>query len=133
MLIDCAPTESILTLVAYQASRYVLVPVRPEYFATIGFSLLNDSLEDFKSANRGNELDVAGVVINNFSYHYSGNKGGPEREISITEIKEESKKNGWRIFENQIPFSRGFPKKMRGDFGYPGDSVYFDDFAKEFF
>ena len=37
ILIDCAPTESVLTRAAYGASRYVLVPVRPEYFATIGF------------------------------------------------------------------------------------------------
>ena len=133
VLIDCAPTESILTRVAYQASRYVLVPVRPEYFATIGFPLLNDSLESFKNANRGNALDVAGVVINNSSYHYSGNQGGPERARSIEEIEEESENNRWRIFENQIPFLRGFPKIMRGDFGHPGDSVYFDDFAQEFF
>ena len=39
VLIDCPPTESILTHVSYQASRYLLVPVRPEYFATVGFPL----------------------------------------------------------------------------------------------
>ena len=42
VIIDCAPTESIFTQAAYHASRYVLVPVKPEYFATIGFPLLND-------------------------------------------------------------------------------------------
>ena len=42
IIIDCAPTESIFTQAAYHASRYVLVPVKPEYFATIGFPLLND-------------------------------------------------------------------------------------------
>ena len=133
VLIDCAPTESILTRVAYKASRHVLVPVRPEYFATIGFPLLNDSLEDFKKANRGHALDVAGVVINNSSYHYSGNNGGPERTRSIQEIGEEAKRNQWHVFKNEIPLSRGFPKIMRGDFRYPGDAVFFDDFAKEFF
>ena len=30
ILIDCAPTESIFTQAAYHASRYILVPVRPE-------------------------------------------------------------------------------------------------------
>ena len=29
VIIDCAPTESILTQAAYHASRYVLVPVKP--------------------------------------------------------------------------------------------------------
>jgi chromosome partitioning protein len=36
ILIDCAPTESILTEAAYHASRYALVPVKPEFLATIG-------------------------------------------------------------------------------------------------
>lgn len=39
ILIDCAPTESILTEAAYHASRYVLVPVKPEFLATIGLPL----------------------------------------------------------------------------------------------
>lgn len=133
VLIDCAPTESILTHVAYQASRYVLVPVRPEYFATIGFPLLSESLEDFRKGNRGHAIDVAGVVINNWTYHYSGNRGGPERCRSIKEIRQESKKNGWHVFETQIPHSRGFPKIMRGDFNYLGDAPRFYNFAKEFF
>ena len=133
VLIDCAPTESILTRVAYQASRYVLVPVRPEYFATIGFPLLRDSLDDFNSGNRGHAIDVAGVVVNNSSYHYSGNRGGPERARSIREITEEATNNEWQVFENQIPFSRGFPKIMRGDFSHPGDALRYSHFAKEFF
>jgi len=40
IIIDCAPTESILTQAAYHASGLLLVPVKPEYFATIGFPLL---------------------------------------------------------------------------------------------
>ena len=133
VLIDCAPTESILTRVAYQASRHVLVPVRPEYFATIGFPLLRDSLDDFRSRNRGHAIDVAGVVVNNSSYHYSGNRGGPERARSIREITEEAKNNEWHVFEHQIPFSRRFPKVMRGDFSHPGDALLYTHFAKEFF
>ena len=133
VLIDCAPTESILTRVAYQASRHVLVPVRPEYFATIGFPLLKDSLDDFKNRNRGHTIDVAGVVINNSSYHYSGNRGDPERQRSIGEIEKEARANGWHVFSEQMPFSRGFPKIMRGDFSHPGDAVQFKDFALAFF
>ena len=132
VIIDCAPTESIFTRAAYHVSRYVLVPVKPEYFATIGFPLLRDSLDDFRSHNRGHSIDVAGIVINNSTYHYSGN-GGPERERAIDEIEEEARRNNWRIFERQIPLSRGFPKMMRGDFTYRGDSVQFKYFAEEFF
>lgn len=38
ILIDCAPTESILTAAAYKSSRFVVVPVKPEFLATIGLS-----------------------------------------------------------------------------------------------
>lgn len=133
IIIDCAPTESIFTQVAYHASRYILVPVRPEYFATIGFPLLNDSLTAFRSKNRGHSIDVIGVVINNSSYHYSGNRGGPERQTAMREIKEEANKSGWHIFKKQIPLSRGFPKMMRGDFSHPGDAPQYRHFASEFF
>ena len=133
VLIDCPPTESILTHVSYHASRYLLVPVRPEFFATVGFPLLRDSLEDFKRANRGHAIDVSGVVINNSSYHYSGNRGGPERHRSIASITSEAEANGWHVFMNQIPFSRGFPKIMRGDFSHSGDAFLFRYFADEFF
>ncbi len=133
IIIDCAPTESIFTRAAYHASRYILVPVRPEYFATIGFPLLNDSLDLFRSNNRGHQIDVIGVVINNSAYHYSGNRGGPERDRSLREIHQEAEESGWRIFENQIPFSRGFPKMMRGDFSHLGNAYDFDNFASEFF
>ena len=133
VLIDCAPTESIFTQAAYHASRYILVPVKPEYFATIGFPLLNDSLDDFRRSNRGHQIDVVGVVINNSSYHYSGNNGGPERERSLGEIRNAARTNGWHVFDRQIPLSRGFPKMMRGDFSHLGDAPLFRLFAEEFF
>ena len=131
VLIDCAPTESILTKSAYHASRYILVPVRPEYFATIGFPLLEKSLADFRLRNPAHSIDVAGIVINNSTYHYSN--GGPEREKSIAEIRHEASRSGWRIFETEIPLSRGFPKIMRGNFSHLGDANQFRNFAIEFF
>lgn len=132
IIIDCPPTESVLTRAAYHASRYILVPVRPEYFATIGFPLLRQSIESFATENRGHEIEVIGVVINNAFYH-GGNDGGPEKERALREIREEAEKNDWHIFNTQIPHSRGFPKKMRGDYSYPGNSTNFDFFATEFF
>jgi chromosome partitioning protein len=44
IIIDCAPTESVLTDAAYFASRYILVPIKPEFMATIGLPLLARSL-----------------------------------------------------------------------------------------
>ena len=124
IFIDCAPTESILTQAAYHASRYILVPVKPEFFATIGFPLLQKSLDGFKDSNPGHEIEVIGVVINNAIYA-SGNDGGPEKQDSLKEIQAEAKKNCWHIFEREIPFSRGFPKIMRGNITYLGSAEDF--------
>lgn len=132
VIIDCAPTESVLTHAAYHASRFVLVPVKPEYFATIGFPLLRESLNDFSNGNRGHKINVVGVVVNN-GFYDGGNNGGPEKERAMREIRRECKKNGWEIFENEIPFSRGFPKLMRGDSNHSGNAEYFYAFANEFF
>ena len=131
ILIDCPPTESVFTRAAYHASRHVLVPVRPEYFATVGFPLLATSLRSFRSENPSHRIEVVGVVINNGFYH-GGNDGGPEKRRAMPEIREESRKNGWFVFSNQIPHSRGFPKLMRGDRSHPGNSWKFDRFATEF-
>ena len=73
------------------------------------------------------------MVINNSSYHYSGNQGGPERQKAMREIKEEANKNEWYVFKKQIPLSRGFPKMMRGDFSHLGDAPRYRNFASEFF
>lgn len=132
ILIDCAPTESIFTQAAYHASRYILVPVKPEYFATIGFPLLNDSLTKFKDENRGHLIDVIGVVINNSTYQ-KFNHEGPESKEAKGEIRAEAHKNEWHVFKNEIPLSTGFPKIMRGNFKYLGKAEDFQFFAKEFF
>ena len=133
VIIDCAPTESVFTQAAYHASRYILVPVRPEFFATIGFPLLDDSLRDFTRRNRGHQIDVIGVVVNDATYR-GNNDGGPERRRAMAEIRREAAENDWRIFDNQITYSRGFPKLMRGDTNHPGDSqAVMDRFADEFF
>ena len=130
VIIDCTPTESIFTRAAYHASRYILVPIRPEFLATIGFPLLKDSLNDFIGKNRGQEIEVIGIVINNSSYG-----GGAEKGMAMREIRAEAKKRNWHIFKNELPFSLGFPKMMRGrDSSHLGKAEWsFDLFAKEFF
>jgi len=132
VIIDCAPTESVLTRAAYHASGLIFVPVKPEYFATIGFPLLQQSLTKFRSENRGHTIDVAGVVINN-AFYSGGNDGGPEKRRALREIRAEAKENDWHVFSNQIPHSRGFPKMMRGDFNYLGNATEYVNFTKEFF
>ena len=132
VVIDCPPTESVFTRAAYHASRYVLVPVRPEYFATVGFPLLTQSLDSFGTENPAHYIEVVGVVINNGFYH-GGNDGGSEKRRAMPEILKEAEENSWHVFHHQIPHSRGFPKLMRGDRSHSGNSSRFRYFADEFF
>ena len=133
IIIDCAPTESIFTQTAYHASRYILVPVKPEFLATIGFPLLNRSLATFNQANPGHDIDVIGVVINDTSDYQAYST--PEKDIALLEIHEEASKNKWYLFENGLRYSRGFPKMMRTSSpNWPGDAPYiFRRFANELF
>jgi chromosome partitioning protein len=109
ILIDCAPTESILTEAAYHASRYALVPVKPEFLATIGLPLLARSIQEFKYENGDHALDICGIVFN----HSSSYSVGPEGRRSIREVQAEARKNGWHVFETQVRYSASYAKAAR--------------------
>ena len=79
ILIDCAPTEFILTEAAYHASRYALVPVKPEFLATIGLPLLARSIREFKYENSDHDLDICGIVFNHSSSYSVGPEGNRSR------------------------------------------------------
>jgi len=107
ILIDCAPTESILTTAAYLTSDYILVPVKPEYLSSIGLPLLVNSMEDFKRDNESHELQLAGVIFN-ATTEYS-----PEEDLSKATVRHIAKQNGWYVFKAEVPYSRSFPKGAR--------------------
>jgi chromosome partitioning protein len=109
IIIDCAPTESILTEAAYFASRFLLVPVKPEFMATIGLPLLHSSIEEFKMENADHELDLCGIVFN----HSATYSSGPEGHTSINDVIKESKKRGWKVFTNHIQYSASYAKSAR--------------------
>lgn len=48
IIIDCPPTPSVLTSSAFAASDHVLIPITPDYFATIGLPQFLNTLRDFK-------------------------------------------------------------------------------------
>ena len=136
IIIDCAPTESILTEAAYFASRYVLVPVKPEFMATIGLPLLARSIEEFKLENDDHELDICGIVFN----HSSSYSEGPEGRQSVKDVKAAAKRRGWHVFNTHVHYSASYPKSARE--GTPiGNTSYvrwevtkeFSNFSSEFF
>lgn len=109
IIIDCAPTESVLTDAAYFASRYVIVPIKPEFMATIGLPLLARSLYEFRLENEDHEIEISGLAFN----HSSSYSAGPEGQQSIEDVTAEANKHGWHIFENQIRYSASYAKSAR--------------------
>jgi chromosome partitioning protein len=133
ILIDCAPTESILTTAAYLSSDYLLVPVKPEYLSSIGLPLLVNSMEDFQNEYEEHELQLAGVVFNGVS-DYS-----PEEHLSKTKVRQIAKRNDWYVFNAEVPYSRSFPKGaregqpiFRTSYSRNSQVLRFNIFAKEF-
>lgn len=109
ILIDCAPTESVLTDAAYFASRYILVPIKPEFMATIGLPLLARSLQDFRAENPEHEIEIAGLIFN----HSSSYSTGPEGQQSIGEVTGFAAQEGWYICESQVAYSASYAKAAR--------------------
>ena len=103
VIVDCAPTESVLTDAAYFASRYIIVPIKPEFMATIGLPLLAfRSLKEFQRKNKEHRIEIAGLAFN----HSSSYSAGPEGQQSIEDVTTEATKHGWHIFENQFGIRR---------------------------
>jgi len=106
ILIDCAPTESVLTTAAYLSSDRALVPVKPEFLSTIGLPLIKESMDDFTQSYR-KSLDQT-LVCFSMSTGYS-----PEEVKAKKDVHKVSKDYGWRVFNEEVPYSKSFPKGAR--------------------
>jgi chromosome partitioning protein len=106
ILVDCAPTESVLTTAAYLACDKMLIPVKPEFLSTIGLPLIRQSIGDFSRLYKKG-IDMTGICFNACS-NYS-----PEETKSKDEVREVAEKFQWYVFPEEIPYSRSFPKGAR--------------------
>lgn len=107
IILDCPPTESLFTWAAYLASDRILVPVKPEYLSSIGLPLLVNSMEEFKRRYEDHNLGLAGIVFN----HTSGYV--PEEIKSKDEVKAIAQQHEWYVFQNEVTYSRSYPKGAR--------------------
>ncbi len=107
ILIDCAPTESLLTTAAYLASDFLLVPVKPEYLSTIGLPLLVQSMRDFAQSYLHHALQLAGVVFNATTEY------APEELLAKADVRTIAQQDQWYVFDAEVPYSRSFPKSAR--------------------
>lgn len=109
IIIDCSPTDSILTDAAYFCSRYILVPIRAEFLASIGFPLLNRSIKAFQMRHEDKLIEVCGLVFNDFA------RGSRKREhrLARLDVNDKAKQYGWYVFKNDIPHSDSYFRAAR--------------------
>lgn len=120
IIIDCSPTESILTTAAYFASDYIVVPVKPEFLSTIGLPLLLRSLEEFSSTHKNEQApEIAGIVFNDASEKI-------EHERSRSYVVRLANERGIPVFENEVAHSDFYPKGARA-----GRPIFWTDNARE--
>jgi len=98
-----------LTLAAYRSSRYLFVPVRPEFLATIGLPMLARSLEEFKLLHQDQNLDMGGIIFNGL--RRTGTP--PEQSQSVRDVTRLATKNGWRVLNNVAHHSDSYPAGSR--------------------
>lgn len=106
VLIDCPPTESMLTTSAYLASDYILVPVRPEFLSTIGLPLLVRSIEEFRLAHKHETIELAGIVFN-----ATGEK--IEHDRSRAYVRKVAGDQEWYVFKNEVTYSDSYAAGSR--------------------
>jgi chromosome partitioning protein len=109
IIIDCSPTDSILTDAAYHCSRYILVPIRAEFLASIGFPLLNRSINAFRMRHEDTAIEVCGLVFNDF---IRGNVKS-ENKLARKDVMDKAAEYGWYVFQNDIPHSDSYFKAAR--------------------
>ena len=133
IIIDCAPTESMLTMAAYLVADYLLIPVRPEFLSTIGLPLLERSLNDFETLYPDRSPKVLGLVFNAISGY------SPEEVTSRNEVRGIARESGWAVFDEEVSYSKSFPKSAREgrpifwtSYARTKTKVNFHRFAQEF-
>ena len=133
ILVDCAPTESMLTTAAYLTCGRVLVPVVPEYLSSIGLPLLAKSISEFEEQNEQDKVEVMGIVFN-ATEDYS-----PEEAKAKMDVKAFAKRESISIFASEVKYSKSYAKGAREGMpifwtSYARGSVaaQFHNFAAEF-
>ncbi len=121
IIIDCAPTESILTVSAYRASRYVLIPVKPEFLAAIGLPLLARSIKEFHSSFGQHNIDIAGIVFTDSDPQHVK----PEHIRGRNDVNAIAATEGWNVFDNELRHSDSYPKGAR-----TGEPIFLTDYAR---
>jgi chromosome partitioning protein len=116
VLLDCPPSLGILSLNAFAACDGILVPLQCEYYALEGISMMNQILDQLRSAHVNPRLDVFGVVMTMFD---------GRTKLSNEVVEEVRKLLGAKVFETVIPRTTRLAEAP--SFGQP--IIYYDKYS----
>lgn len=66
ILIDCAPSLSVLTLNGLMAADKLIIPIQCEYYALEGISMLKTIIDQIRDSGARPNLEIAGILMTMF-------------------------------------------------------------------
>ena len=66
VFLDCPPSLAIVTLNAFVAADWLIVPLQCEYYALEGIAMLTQVVEQLREAGANTEIELLGVVMTMF-------------------------------------------------------------------
>jgi chromosome partitioning protein len=94
IVIDCPPSLGILTLNAFAASDYLLIPLQCEYYALEGISMSHKVLNQVRGSGINPRLELLGVVMTMFD---------ARTRLSAQVLGEVRQHFGKQVFDTVIP------------------------------
>ncbi|MFM1943927.1 MAG: hypothetical protein RI897_2909 [Verrucomicrobiota bacterium] len=94
IIIDCPPSLGTLTLNAFVAADYLLVPLQCEYFSLEGVAMIHRILDQLTSSGANPNLRLLGVLMTMFD---------ARTRLSHTVLDEVQQHFGQLVFETVIP------------------------------
>ncbi len=107
VMIDCSPTESILSTASYMASDFIFIPVKPEFLSTIGLPLLMRSIKEYENTYKNESApEIGGIIFND-----TGEKG--EHDRSREYVRALATEHGLPVFATEVSHSDSYPVGAR--------------------
>jgi len=94
IFIDCPPSLGLLTLNAFAASDYLLIPLQCEYYALEGISMSHKVLNQVRSSGINPRLELLGVIMTMFD---------ARTRLSAQVVEEVREHFGELVFDTVIP------------------------------
>lgn len=94
IIIDCPPSVGVLTLNAFAATDYLLVPLQCEYYALEGISMITRLLQQLRDSGVNPKLELLGVIMTMFD---------GRTNLSHQVVSEVRQHFGELVFETVIP------------------------------